>query len=297
MPVGTAINAGLGLILQGHNDRRQVRQEGKMLEQQQKFDFQKMDKNLDQQLKLWEATNYPAQLAQMKKANLSPGLMYGLGGGGGTTAAASASGVQGGKAAAGQNEIMGMQMLDAQKNLMEAQTNKTKAEANKISGIDTEEAQTRIQSLTQGIKNQKAAERLTRIQGNIGEIEEDIKAGSYEDVLSTIKYTAGQAEKTLGIMSNDKEISDKTKRNKIDIVEGELIGLGIANELKRAQTDLTNEQIKKTVADVSQGWKALSISDKNAIANLLQAKTGAKNADTNVRQYLENVRQGDYNRS
>jgi DNA-binding FrmR family transcriptional regulator len=236
MPIGTAVNAGLGLLLQGYNDRRQVKQEGKLLQQQQKFDFQKMDKNLDQQLKLWEATNYAAQVEQMKKGGLSPGLMYGLGGGGGTTAAASASGVQGGKAPAGQNEIMGLQMLNAQKDLMKAQTDKTKAEKDKISGVDTAEAQTRIQSLTQGIKNQKATERLTRIQGDIGEIETLVQEGSYEDVINTIRYTAGQAEKTLGIMSNDKEISDATKKNKIDLVEGELIGLGIANELKRVQT-------------------------------------------------------------
>ena len=229
----------LGLATQGMQDKRQVKQEGKLLDQQLGFDFKKMDKNYDQQLKLWEATNYPAQMEQLKKSGLSPGLFYGMSGPGGATAAAQGQSVAGGKAANKANEVMGMSLLPQQKDLLEAQTDKTKAEADKTKGVDTAEAETRILSLAQGIKNQKAQQRLTRIQGNLAEIEEDIKLGSYEDVLSTIKHTAGQAEKTLGIMSNDKEISDATKQDKIDLVEGELIGLGIANELKRAQTDLT----------------------------------------------------------
>ena len=40
---------------------------------------------------MWLKTNYPAQVEQMKKANLSPGLMYGQAGAGGGTV----SGAQG----------------------------------------------------------------------------------------------------------------------------------------------------------------------------------------------------------
>jgi hypothetical protein len=295
MPIGQAINAGMGLLLQGHNDRRQIRQEGKLLEQQLGFDFRKMDKQAEIQQELWENTNYPAQVEQMQKAGLSAGLMYGLSGGGGTTTGAGATGVQGGKGPQGGNEILGMTMQQAQLDLMEAQAEKTEAEAEKISGVDTKEAETRIQSLTQGIENQKVNARLQRIQGDIGEIETEIKQGSFDDALDMIKYSAKQARIAAGLMENDKEISDQTKEAKIATVHGELIGLGLANELKRLDASLTEEQIKKTAAEVSQGWKKLSIDERNSLANMMNSKTAQKNANTSVREYIEQVRKNDMN--
>lgn len=294
MAAGTAANTIFGLMLQGHNDRRQLRQQKKLNEQQLMFDRQKMDYQQQLGLELWRQTNYPAQIEQLKAAGLNPALLYGMGGAGGATVGGAGGGISAPGAPAGGNEILGLQMLGAQKALIEAQTEKTQAEAGKIKGVDTEEAQTRIASLTQGIQNQKAAERLTKIQGNIAEIEELIQTGSYEDVISTIHYTARQAHQTLGILTNEREISDATKDEKVHLVEGELIGLGLANELKRAGIALTEEQTKKVTADVAQGWKALSIQDRNAIANMMNSETAKQNARTNVREYLESVRRTDY---
>ena len=195
MPVGQLINAGMGLLLQGGQDRRQVRQEGRLLEQQLGFDFEKMDYQQQLQKDLWEATNYPAQMKQLEKAGLSPGLFYGMSGAGGTTTGSPGGGVQGGKAAGHSGEIMGMSLLNEQRKLIEAQTEKTEAEAEKTAGVDTDEAKTRIESLSQGIKNQKAVERLNNVQGNIAEIEQEIKEGSYEDVISTMKYTARRTDR------------------------------------------------------------------------------------------------------
>ena len=190
----------------------------------------------------------------------------------------------------GGSEILGLQMIGAQKTLIEAQTEKTKAEAEKISGVDTRLGETQIESLTQGVQNAKAVEALTKVQTGIAEIEQDLKIDSYEDVLNTIKYQARAAEKQLQLLTNEKDISDATKQAKIDTVQAELIGLGLANELKKLGIQLTEEQIKKTRADVAQGWKSLNIQERNAAINMLNSEIAQQNANTNMREFLEQAR-------
>ena len=138
-----------------------------------------------------------------------------------------------------------------------------------------------------------AQEKLTKVQTLLEEIESDIKTESYEDVLNTIRYTSRQAKKQLGIISNEKDISDATVKEKIKTVEAILIGLGLANELKKVQKDLTEEQITQIQQNVAQGWKKLEIDNKNQIINAVNSETAAKNAQTNVREYIEKVRKTD----
>ncbi len=116
-----------------------------------------------------------------------------------------------------------------------------------------------------------------------------IKEDSYEDVLST-RYTARIAKKQLGILKNEKEISDQTVDEKIKLVEGELIGLGLANELRRVQTELTSQQIEKITTDIAQAWKKLSIDEQNMIINAANSEVAKMNAQTNIRDYYERVR-------
>lgn len=86
-------------------------------------------------------------MEHMKDAGLNPALMYGQGGGGGTTTGAgSATNVTGGQASQAHqtqqaNQQMGMML--AQLRLIEAQTNKTNVEAEKIKTTDTAESQAR----------------------------------------------------------------------------------------------------------------------------------------------------------
>ena len=177
---------------------------------------------------------------------------------------------------------------------MEAQAEKAQAEADKTKGIDTKEAETRIESITQGINNQKAKERLTKIQGNIGEIEEMLQTESYDDIMTQIRFTTRKAEQEFNILKNNREISDKTLQEKINTVKEELVGLGLANELKKVNKDLTIQQTNKIVEEVAQGWKRLGIEGQKAVAALMQSKAVERNANTNVRQFLEEVRENDY---
>ena len=80
------IGTGMGLLLEGHNDRRQLRQQEKLQNLEIKGSKELTDYNAAKQLEMWKATNYPAQVEQMKLAGLNPALAYGMGGGGGVTA-------------------------------------------------------------------------------------------------------------------------------------------------------------------------------------------------------------------
>ena len=119
------------------------------------------------------------------------------------------------------------------------------------------------------------------------EIEVSMKTDTYEATKTAIEAAAKRA-------AAEAEVADETKGNRIDIVEGELIGLTLANELKRAQTGVAEETIKKIIAEVKMGWKNLDIQAKNAAANMMNSEAAKRNADTNVREYLEHVRKTDY---
>ena len=61
------INTAMGLALEGHNDRRQLRQQGRLLEQQADVDRRQMDYQRQLNLQMWKDTNFGAQVAETKK--------------------------------------------------------------------------------------------------------------------------------------------------------------------------------------------------------------------------------------
>ena len=153
------------------------------------------------QLRMWHDTNYGAQMEEIKKAGLNPALLYGTSGSGGSTIGngAGAGTVSAGEAPKGGNEILElrqqgiqMQLMEQQRALLEAQTNKTNVEATKIGGVDTTEATTRIQALTQGIENAKAQEILTKAETNLRNLDTAFASGSLQDRLNQVKWNTQQ---------------------------------------------------------------------------------------------------------
>jgi len=128
---GGIVGAGLGLALQGANDRRQLKQQGKLQALEIEGQKQMGIFNRQQQMQLWNDTNYSAQMEQLKKAGLNPGLMYGMGGGSGGTTQANTGNVTGGQAPQGGGEIMGMAMMQAQIRNINADTQQKEATTNK----------------------------------------------------------------------------------------------------------------------------------------------------------------------
>jgi hypothetical protein len=127
------ISAGVGAasgalgIAQGLGLGRRAA-ERNQLEQQRKLSEQQASIQNAAQMKMWKDTNYEAQVGELKKAGLNPGLLYGKGGGGGTTTGAGVGGGQAANAAAiqsanTQSAGMGIQgaMAIKQMQLMESQ--------------------------------------------------------------------------------------------------------------------------------------------------------------------------------
>lgn len=97
-------------------------------------------------LSMWDKTNVKGQVKAMKEAGMNPAAMYGGSGAGGQMGPSMAM-PQGGQAAtdvAKQQAAVQNGLAVANLDLIKAQTQKTEAEANKIAGIDTEEATGRV---------------------------------------------------------------------------------------------------------------------------------------------------------
>jgi len=140
----------LGMVMGGHNDRRQVKQQQKLTDIQVAANKNLTDYQYGKQLQMWKDTNYGAQKQELIKAGLNPALLYGMSGGGGTTTGSGGGGIGGATAAGSTNEAMGMmqqgiqyQLLQAQKDVLTTQAAKNKAEAEKTAGVDTAESKVR----------------------------------------------------------------------------------------------------------------------------------------------------------
>lgn len=251
-----ALGAIIGLGLGGIENKRQRKQQRKLNEIQLDAHKKFTEFNSKEQLKMWEATNYPAQMAQLKKAGLNPALMYEGGGPGGTTQVQT-GGEAGHTAARGAEGVQGMGMglqmgmMSAQIRLMEAQAKKAEADANKTAGVDTDLAKTEIASLTQGIENAKAQQALTKVQTRLAEIDAEVRGESTKALKYIIKAEADKLQNEVNILYNENLISQNTWSQKIDIVNQQLIAATLSNELARSNITVNEAQIQKWAKELT----------------------------------------------
>lgn len=142
---GGVVGSLLGKIGQKAQDKRQLEQQKKLQGLQIEGNKQMSEFERQQQMQMWNDTNYSAQKAHIKSAGLNAGLIYGgAGAGGATVGGGSGAGVTGATAGdpnAGQANQMGMAMMGAQIENLKANTAKQKAEAEKTAGVDTASGQ------------------------------------------------------------------------------------------------------------------------------------------------------------
>lgn len=289
---GSAVQAGMGLLLQGAADRRQLKQQQKLQAMQIAGQKEMTDYNYGKQLQMWKDTNYSAQKEQLEMAGLNPGLMYGMGGGGGQSmGSGSGASVSGASAPVGGGEIgMAMQlgMMNAQKAVLEADAKLKNAQADKTSGVDTKLAETQTMNLAQGIENAKAQEELTQVQTQLQKVSLEIANATVEESIQRITAETGQALSRVTMLETQNMIDKATANDKISTIRAEMLGAFLKNAMTKAQTANTEQDTKnkvigarKTEAEISdiirqgvQRWKALDIQSQNADSN-------SKNASTN----------------
>lgn len=148
----------------------------------------------------WDYTNAENQVRHLKNAGLNIGLMYGQSGAGGMGAS---GGAHQASPEQPQSNPVGMalqvqqieqqrRMNDAQIALTEAQAKKAKEEAKKISGVDTQEA-------------------LTRIEEAASRIELNLKEGNYKDALTNLTNAQEEATNALTSLRETEEALTNAK--------------------------------------------------------------------------------------
>lgn len=273
-----AAAGGMGMIQDIWQNSLNKKAEKRGLENsKQLMDYQTM-----KQLEMWEKTGYGAQMEQLRKAGLNPGLLYGMSGGGGQSTGsvgATAQGIPtqsnlGG--AAGMGIQMGM--MEAQRKLLESQTNLNNVEAAKKGGPDTGQVTAQTENIQQETDNKRMQYQLMKIDQSIKEIERFEKQDTQDDRLDAIEYNTKVIAKQLSIIENDAEISEATKANKIKLVAIDVITAGLKNAaisagitMTEAQTAQLTKEVEMMVEKNKQAWQGLDqTTQRIAIEKALQ---------------------------
>lgn len=250
-----AANVAAGAATAEMNDARQRKQQGYLQGMQIRGQKELNQENYRLNKKMWDETNYDDQMRELKKAGLNAGLMYGMGGAGGASTAGGGGGsVSGASAPSGGGEIqasigmgMEMQLLNAQKKNIEADTKLKETEAKKKGGVDTAEAEGRI-----GIMG---------VDKILKEIEAGVQGATAEDRIDRISFDTRKAMKELEIATVESGIARETIDEKVKIIEQTAIGAVLQNALTRVQTakgkqDIaaSKAQIEKWSEEIAQGW-------------------------------------------
>lgn len=300
---GPVIGAGIGMATAGWQDKRQLRQNEKLLAQQRKSDLNMMHHQQAMAMKYWEDTNYSSQLKQMEKAGLSPALMYGGSGQGGSLMQPNAgSGSQG----VGSGEIMGgiaaaqkaqeLSLLNAQKDLLESQADKNKADAEKTRGVDTEEAYKRMEKLGVDIDNVRVKTRLESLQADYQQFLNWVKGKTLDAEIGTIRseWKKARAEARNAMIYAD--IQESTKNEQIGIINNEFIGGIIENAYRSKQIDKTDAEINSINEKVRQEWERLGLNEwglwqEEERLSLEHRKADQRDEELRQSAYGQNVKQ------
>lgn len=271
----TLINTGMGLLLEGHNDRRQLRQQGKLNEQQYDIDNRMAEANYERQMRMWNATNYSAQMQQLGDAGLNPALMYKGQGAGGITGNPQGSVSGAAKAPAGGMEIMNMMATRAQIDLIKAQTEKTKAETGNVP-LTGKNIEATTASIYQGIENQKAVQRLTELQADIASVASEVQGKTQNAQIARYLYELEQSREVLGSLESRNRI-DRAEADKIqERIKLQLANIAADTWLKGQQGQQANAQAKAAVNSIQMAiqenmrqWDKLSIESGESNQRLL----------------------------
>lgn len=227
----------LGLVLGGINDNRQYRQQERLQALQEAGNKRMMDYSMAKELEMWHNTNYSAQLGEINKAGLSPGLLYGMKGGGGISTGSPQGSVTGAEAPKGGGEMIAAAQMGMQLQLLKAQK-------------DNIEADTANKQASTGNTQQDTV--LKQIEESTMQVQNEI-AGKTQNVQIAIINTAlRKATEELQILTNQKTISNETVNTTIEQVKNNLAQTVAQTELARVQKEATTKGMEKTAEEINK---------------------------------------------
>lgn len=255
-----AIGAAMGLVVGGLQDKRQLKQQGRLNEQSMEMNAKMLEMQKQKELEMWEKTGPQGQMKQLEKAGLNAGLMYGMGGAGGQSMGGSGAGGTGAHAPGGSGmEIMqGMQMamqlklLDAQKKNIDADTAGKLAEA-KLKGSQ-EEGVGQENAIRAALMNS-----TPEGTGLDGEGEASPASRSLAFQKEAQGYRKDKADTTFKLDENERQ---KLMNSKVMEEIGQRISLMAAQGKKEAEI-YRNLQKEGKLLDAEIEWNALDIEGGN----------------------------------
>lgn len=225
----------------------------------------------------WDYTNAENQVNHLKNAGLNVGLMYGQSGAGGMGASGGArqespDQAQGnpiGMALQVQQIEQQRRMNDAQIALSEAQADKAKAEAKKISGVDTQEALTRIEEIGSKIElnlkegNYKEAltdltnaeKEATEALKSLREMQEALTSAQISEAFSIAAYYSEKAHTEYWAKENEKiqnEYLKDTYQDRVNAADyNNAVAIALAAKYM-SEKDVNEKEIKHLEASISE---------------------------------------------
>ena len=304
-----ALGAGMGLLLQGHNNDVQAKQQQRLTDIQTNAQKDMTNYNYQKQLDMWNATSYGPQMQNMKAAGLNPGLMYGLGGGGGQSNNVATGSVSGGNAGQNTGEVaqgMGLSMQAAQLALMNAQKQNIEADtANKQAGAgkttaETENVPKQGANIEANTANTQQNTQTQKSQQQGQEIQNSQNAQAMKDRLTEISANAAKSVQELQQAVNNTNVSDNTIPAKIKQIRADAINAVLDSALIKAKTantqagtanteqaTLTDQTRRRQIAaQIEQGWQGLGIQEQK---NEIQKMLGNRGLDLNEQNQVLNA--------
>lgn len=238
--IGT-IGGWLG-IGEERQDRRQVKQDKALGEQA--LDRNKRAADYEQMLKMrmWEETNYAAQMKQAELGGVSKAAA--IGGSGTGTQGASVSAV-GGTGAADAASTQNARTATLQQNMqLASQMNLMKAQADNLNA-DTEQ------------KKASTGQALATTEGTT--IANKVAKETIPDAIKGIMAKAEQEMQKVGQETTKTEVGRKTQDAEIKRITAEATGAVLDNILTQRKTTLTSQQTENLKQAIAQTWRALAL--------------------------------------
>lgn len=255
------VTTGLGMLMGEYSDWRQRRQQKKLQDMQ--IAGQKEMGLFNQELAIdtWNKTNFEAQRKHMEKAGLNVGLMYSGTGAGGTTS--QPGNVSGTSAPVGGNELgmaIQLELLKAQKENIQANTEKTKVDTAKTAGVDTEAVKTGIDQMKQQTTNLKLQNEIDQFGKKLAEIETNVANQSQEALIEQNNQEAKLLKKQVELMEGTN--AELIKQAKLATIEANWRIATAKQGIK-----LSNEQINKMANDTFGIWEELRLKGRQLDQN------------------------------
>ena len=275
MAIGTAAGSIFGSLMGNKMQQDQFGNQLTLMKKQHEYNEDSANAAQARAYEMWEKTNYAAQIEQMKKAILSPALMYGqAGAGGGTVSGAQGQGTSQPTDRSVEMKLRGQEMglqlanLASQIKLDESQANKNNADANKTKGVDTELVKSSIENLIAQTKNEKdrnaliwADKRFKEAAADMQEASAKLASGQNEKIGYEIKLIEKSLDKMKADM-NGIELDNELKRRVMEskVKEAEMSVKALMNSILvgNSQIKFNNQQAEAITDKVMQDWQSIA---------------------------------------